>query len=97
MAGRGFGKTRLGAEATSEFARTHPGARIALVGPTWRDVRDTMITGESGLLSVLPRFSHPQVELDARRTHPDQRGQVLELRRNPVRTPPRPAASLRMG
>jgi predicted phage terminase large subunit-like protein len=54
MAGRGFGKTRLGAEATSEFARTHPNSRIALVGPTWRDVRDTMITGESGLLSVLP-------------------------------------------
>jgi len=54
MAGRGFGKTRLGAEAVSEYARTHAGARIALVGPTWRDVRDTMITGESGLLSVLP-------------------------------------------
>lgn len=54
MAGRGAGKTRSGSEDTSEYARTHEHARLALVGPTFADVRDTMIEGESGLLSVLP-------------------------------------------
>ena len=54
QAGRGFGKTRAGAEATSHFLHQHPGSRVALVGPTWRDVRDTMVEGESGLLSVIP-------------------------------------------
>jgi phage terminase large subunit-like protein len=54
MAGRGAGKTRSGAEDTSEYARSHEDARLALVGPTFPDVRDTMIEGESGLLSVLP-------------------------------------------
>ena len=51
-AGRGFGKTRAGAEWVSEIARSMPGARIALVGATEDDVRHVMIEGESGLLSV---------------------------------------------
>jgi hypothetical protein len=34
MAGRGFGKTRAGAEWVMQRAREHPGARIALVGDT---------------------------------------------------------------
>lgn len=54
MAGRGAGKTRSGAEDTSEYARSHEHALLALVGPTVADVRDTMIEGESGLLGVLP-------------------------------------------
>jgi phage terminase large subunit-like protein len=54
MAGRGAGKTRSGAEDSSEYARTHEDARLALVGPTAADVRDTMIEGESGLLGILP-------------------------------------------
>ncbi|RZM08095.1 MAG: ATP-binding protein, partial [Sphingomonas sp.] len=36
-AGRGFGKTRAGAEWVSEIARSMPGARIALVGATIDD------------------------------------------------------------
>ena len=54
QAGRGFGKTRSGAEAVSHYLHEHPGCRVALVGPTWRDVRDTMVEGESGLLAVMP-------------------------------------------
>jgi phage terminase large subunit-like protein len=50
MAGRGFGKTRAGAEWVSQIARTHPGARIALVGATREDVAKVMIEGRSGLL-----------------------------------------------
>lgn len=34
LAGRGFGKTRAGAEWVTAMARGHPGARFALVGAT---------------------------------------------------------------
>jgi phage terminase large subunit-like protein len=51
-AGRGFGKTRAGAEWVSEFARANPDARIALVGATIDDARRVMIEGTSGLLAV---------------------------------------------
>jgi len=54
MAGRGFGKTRLGAEDAADFARKNPGARLAFVGPTIADTRDTMIEGQSGLLACVP-------------------------------------------
>lgn len=53
LAGRGWGKTRTGAEYVADLARTHPGARIALVAATFADGRDTMVEGESGLLEVL--------------------------------------------
>lgn len=52
LAGRGFGKTRTGAETVNEWAR-QPNLRIAIVGQTFTDGRDTMVEGESGLLSVI--------------------------------------------
>jgi phage terminase large subunit-like protein len=52
MAGRGFGKTRAGAEWVSETARLNPGARIALVGATPDEVRKVMVEGGSGLIAV---------------------------------------------
>ena len=51
-AGRGFGKTRAGAEWVTEVARRNKAARIALVGATAGDVRKVMIEGPSGLLQV---------------------------------------------
>lgn len=51
-AGRGFGKTRAGAEWVSAVARASPNARIALVGATLDDVRRVMIEGEAGLLAA---------------------------------------------
>lgn len=53
LAGRGWGKTRVGAEWAAAMGRRYPGARIALVAPTKADARDTMIEGESGLLACL--------------------------------------------
>jgi phage terminase large subunit-like protein len=54
LAGRGWGKTRTGAEDISRYMIEHPGCRIALVAATFPDGRDTMVEGESGLLSVIP-------------------------------------------
>ncbi len=51
-AGRGFGKTRAGAEWVSAVARANPKARIALVGATIADAQRVMIEGASGLRSV---------------------------------------------
>lgn len=53
LAGRGWGKTRTGAEWLAGEAWRHPGTRWAVVAPTFGDARDTCIEGESGLLSVL--------------------------------------------
>src|SRR5438309_10661060 len=61
MAGRGFGKTRCGAEwvrAEVKAARR----RIALVGPTAADARDVMAEGESGILALLPAPEGPLCE-----------------------------------
>jgi phage terminase large subunit-like protein len=51
LAGRGAGKTRAGAEYTRQMVRMGRG-RIGLIGPTAGDVRDVMVEGSSGLLSV---------------------------------------------
>ena len=59
-AGRGFGKTRAGAEWVSALAREHPGARIALMGATLRDVERVMVRGESGLLAVARKGETPK-------------------------------------
>lgn len=55
LAGRGFGKTRAGAEDVSWYANCNPGHRIAIIAPTYSDARDTCVEGESGLLSILPK------------------------------------------
>jgi phage terminase large subunit-like protein len=52
LAGRGFGKTKAGAEWVSDFARANPDARIALVAANADEARDVMVEGRSGLLAV---------------------------------------------
>ncbi len=51
LAGRGWGKTRTGAEACLDWFRSSEVERIALVARTTADVRDVMVEGESGLLA----------------------------------------------
>lgn len=55
LAGRGWGKTRTGAEDVAWFGLANPGSRIAVAAPTAADARDTCIEGQSGLLGVLPQ------------------------------------------
>ena len=66
-AGRGSGKTRSGAETVRELVSAGQARRIALVGPTSADVRDVMIEGESGLLSVFPEAERPVWQPSIRR------------------------------
>jgi phage terminase large subunit-like protein len=53
LAGRGWGKTRTGAEFVLEYLLAHAYARAALVAITFDDGRDTMVEGESGLSTIL--------------------------------------------
>jgi len=53
LAGRGWGKTRTGAQDIAFYGLTRPNSRIAIVTPTFGDGRDTCIEGVSGLLGCL--------------------------------------------
>jgi phage terminase large subunit-like protein len=63
--GRGSGKTRTGNEYTHRVIEHVP--RIALVGATTADVRDIMLEGESGLLTIYPPGKKPVHEPSKRR------------------------------
>lgn len=54
LAGRGFGKTRTGAEYIKDVMMETPNLRVGIIGQTIAAVRDVCMEGESGLLSVIP-------------------------------------------
>lgn len=55
--GRGAGKTRTGAELTHQISDVVP--RIAIMGATGADVRDIMVEGESGIMTVARPNNRP--------------------------------------
>jgi phage terminase large subunit-like protein len=58
MAGRGFGKTRTGAETVRQWVKKYP--YVNLIGATLDDARDIMIEGESGILAICPKDERPR-------------------------------------
>jgi phage terminase large subunit-like protein len=67
LAGRGFGKTRTGAETVIKWVREGTCKRIALVAEDSADARDVMVEGESGILACSPRDFKPKYEPSKRR------------------------------
>ncbi|WP_225207833.1 DNA-packaging protein [Novosphingobium huizhouense] len=67
LAGRGFGKTRTGAEWINAIAERDPEARIALVAANLGEARAVMVEGESGLLRVAAPHRQPAFESSLRR------------------------------
>ncbi len=65
--GRGFGKTRTGAEWVRLQIERFKRQRGALVGRTAADVRDVMVEGNSGLLRICPPWNRPHYEPSKRR------------------------------
>jgi phage terminase large subunit-like protein len=55
LAGRGFGKTRTGAETIRNWVITGCYKRICLLSHSFEEGRSIMIEGESGLLSISPK------------------------------------------
>ncbi len=62
MAGRGFGKTRAGAEWVRMIADSNPDARIALVSSSLAEARAVMVEGDSGLLAICRPGHKPHFE-----------------------------------
>jgi phage terminase large subunit-like protein len=69
MAGRGFGKTRLGAEWVRGIAERDGSARIALIGASLHEARAVMVEGESGLMRVAPPWLRPVWKPSLRQLH----------------------------
>jgi phage terminase large subunit-like protein len=73
LAGRGFGKTRAGAEWIRGMVcgdtplAAGKASRVALVAETAADARDVMVEGESGLLAIHPPDFRPTYEPSKRR------------------------------
>jgi phage terminase large subunit-like protein len=67
LAGRGFGKTRAGAEWVRAVAASDPEARIALVAATLGEARSVMVEGESGVIALCPDGAGPRFEPSLRR------------------------------
>lgn len=59
LSGRGWGKTRTGAETVRHFVETGY-RRIILVGRSATDVRKTMVEGDSGILAISPNPDDPE-------------------------------------
>lgn len=61
LAGRGFGKTRCGAEWIREEVTAKRASRIALIAETQKDLEEVMVFGESGINSVFPPHQRPRI------------------------------------
>ena len=59
LAGRGWGKTRTGAEWVRKQVEAKSASRIALIAETYKDALEVMIEGDSGLLNVFPPDQRP--------------------------------------
>ncbi len=66
-AGRGFGKTRAGAEWVRHIAEEDPSARIALVTRSIAEARAVMVEGESGIIACHQYPEAPDFEPSLRR------------------------------
>ena len=66
LAGRGWGKTRTGAQDIALYALRNPNTNCAVVAPTAGDLRRVCFGGNSGLLSIIPKECYLE--------SPDQKG-----------------------
>ena len=65
LAGRGWGKSRTGAETVQQWKDTFP--MIHFIAPTSADIRDVMVEGESGILHIAPPWDRPVYEPSKRK------------------------------
>lgn len=61
LAGRGFGKTRCGAEWVRAEVTAKKAKRFALIAETQKDLEEVMCFGESGIYSVFPPHQKPKI------------------------------------
>lgn len=62
LAGRGFGKTRVGAETIRAWVHAGRAKRVALIGANFQETCDIMVEGASGLRAISPPSEIPKFE-----------------------------------
>lgn len=67
LSGRGWGKTRTGAQFIQDEVQSGRAGRVALIAETAADARDVMVEGESGLLHIGRPDMRPMYEPSKRR------------------------------
>lgn len=67
IAGRGWGKTRVGAETIRAEVESGRSKRIGLIAETSADGRDVIVEGESGIITCSPPWNRPIYEPSKRR------------------------------
>lgn len=67
IAGRGWGKTRVGSETIRDEVESGRSTRIGLIAETSADGRDVIVEGESGILACSPPWMRPTYEPSKRR------------------------------
>ena len=87
LAGRGFGKTRTGAEWVRAQVENNHAGRIALVARTLPEAQSIMIDGESAIINVSPPWNKPIYEPS--KTCPE----LVEGESSPGPTAPTPSHS----
>jgi phage terminase large subunit-like protein len=65
LAGRGWGKTRVGGETVREWVKRF--RYVNLIAATSDDARDIMIEGESGILAICPKWERPHYSISKSR------------------------------
>ncbi|OED45325.1 hypothetical protein AB836_01815 [Rickettsiales bacterium (ex Bugula neritina AB1)] len=58
LAGRGFGKTRTGAETLQEFMTNGKYKKAAIIGASILEVMNIMLYGNSGLMTINPKLKY---------------------------------------
>lgn len=79
VGGRGTGKSRATSEWVRKKALENPGCRIAVGGRTVADTRNTMVTGDSGILAVHPDDERPEYKQHTATLHWPNGSQALLL------------------
>ena len=67
LAGRGFGKTRTGAEWVRAQVESRKASRVALVARSLPEAQSVMIEGESGIIASCPPWNKPTYEPSKRK------------------------------
>jgi len=68
LAGRGYGKTRVGAETARGWVKAGFNY-VNLIAATADDLRDVLVEGESGILAVCPPDERPEYKSSKRRLY----------------------------
>lgn len=67
LAGRGWGKSKTGAETTNNRVKNGTASRIGLIAPSAADARDVMVEGPSGIVTISPPWFKAKFEPSKRR------------------------------